>query len=81
MQGTALQTCKPPGGPCPTFTETQRQERLWPGLGDSQMEEPGKAEEREVEKSKVEGKERGWALETGEPRPPTLRQCAPRPSG
>ena len=45
------------------------------------MEEPGRAEEREVEKSKVEGKERGWALETGEPRPPTLRQCAPRPSG
>lgn len=81
MQRTALQTCKPPAGPCPTFTETQRQGRLWPGLGDGQMLEPGRAEERKVEKSKVEGKERGRALETGEPRPPALGQCAPRPSG
>lgn len=66
LQRTALQTCKPPDGPCPTFTETQRQERLWPGLGDGQMLEPCRAEERKVEKSKVEGKERGQALETGE---------------
>lgn len=34
------------------------------------MLEPCRAEERKVEKSKVEGKERGQALETGEPRPP-----------
>ena len=44
-----------PVADCPLslLTETQRPGEAWPDLGDSQMEEPGRAEEKEMEMSNV----------------------------